>query len=98
MRVTHRITFERMVERRTFYWVLADGKRRQITRVFEQTVNPWNKNPDGTVKSRDQVRASVRAEADAWLKEKQSLRDGGSLQDGESLQDSGPSQRPPVSA
>jgi hypothetical protein len=42
------------------------SKQRTISRTFEQTVNPWHKNPDGTVKTAEEVRRSVRAEADAW--------------------------------
>lgn len=42
------------------------GKRTRRSKKFEQTVNPFNKNPDGTVKTRDEVWASVRAEAKAW--------------------------------
>ncbi|WP_280371052.1 hypothetical protein [Nocardia wallacei] len=30
------------------------------------TVNPFNKNPDGSVRTRDEVRAAVAARADAW--------------------------------
>jgi hypothetical protein len=42
---------------------------RSVTRSkrFEQTVNPWNRNADGTVKTVAEVRADVRREADAWL-------------------------------
>lgn len=43
------------------------GKRVSRSRSFEQTVNPFNKNADGTVKSRDEVWAAVKAEADAWV-------------------------------
>lgn len=33
---------------------------------FEQTINPYNLNEAGQVKSRDEVEADVEAEADAW--------------------------------
>jgi hypothetical protein len=42
------------------------GKHLNRQRTFEQTVNPWNKNPDGTVKTFMQVLASVHAEALVW--------------------------------
>lgn len=45
------------------------GKRTARSKVFEQTVNPWNVNADGTPKTREEVRAAVRAEADAWMPE-----------------------------
>ena len=42
---------------------------RRVIRKFNDamTVNPWNKNPDGTVRSRDEVRAAIEAVADAWV-------------------------------
>lgn len=39
------------------------GKRQ---RTFARTVNPWNTNPDGTPKSRAEVAADVRADAELW--------------------------------
>jgi hypothetical protein len=42
------------------------GKTSKRSRTFEHTINPFNKNPDGTVKSASQVREAVTAEADAW--------------------------------
>ena len=45
------------------------GKQRQVTRKFCQTVNPFNKNADGTVKTPEQIRAEIIAQRDAWLKE-----------------------------
>ncbi|KXO90934.1 Uncharacterised protein (plasmid) [Tsukamurella tyrosinosolvens] len=44
----------------------ACGKRTTRRRTFEQTVNPFNRNLDGSVKSRDEVFAAVSAEAAAW--------------------------------
>lgn len=40
------------------------GKRRQKT--FWQTLSPFNKNPDGSVKDRKDVFRSLREEAAAW--------------------------------
>ena len=45
-------------------WAGDRWVRRQKT--FEETVNPFNKNADGSIKSREQVRASVNAKARAW--------------------------------
>jgi hypothetical protein len=47
-----------------------NGKRRQETRVFEQTINPWNADGSGRPKHREQILAELRAERDAWLAEK----------------------------
>lgn len=43
------------------------GKR--VVRKFTttQTVNPFNKNPDGTVRTKAEVRAAVNAQADAHV-------------------------------
>lgn len=43
------------------------GRATQRSRTFTMTVNPFNKNPDGTVRSRMEVRQAVEAEADAWV-------------------------------
>jgi hypothetical protein len=43
------------------------GKTITRSRTFEHTVNPFNKRPDGGVKTWDEVRADVNAEADAWV-------------------------------
>lgn len=42
------------------------GKRATRSATFEGTVNPFNKNADGTVKTWEQVAADVQAKADAW--------------------------------
>ncbi len=42
------------------------GKTTRRSRTFTMTVNPFNKNPDGSVRTRDEVRAAVAARADAW--------------------------------
>lgn len=43
------------------------GKKRQRTKKFWATINPFNKNEDGTMKTREQLYAKVTAERDAWL-------------------------------
>jgi hypothetical protein len=45
----------------------ACGKPVTRSRTFQHTVNPFNKNPDGTVRTYEQVRERVNAEADAWM-------------------------------
>lgn len=42
------------------------GKKTRRSRTFTQTVNPFNKNEDGTMKTYTEVRADVRADAEAW--------------------------------
>jgi hypothetical protein len=62
-----RITFQSVVtSRRKAGPCPVCGKRSVRTRRFEHTVNPFNKNRDGSVKTADEVRADVHAEADKW--------------------------------
>lgn len=44
----------------------ACGKSTKRRKTFERTINPFNKNADGSVKSASEVRAQAQAEADAW--------------------------------
>jgi len=45
------------------------GKRRQKTKRFTETINPFNKNANGTPKTRDQVQESVIEKARVWMSE-----------------------------
>lgn len=45
------------------------GKPCQRSKIFEATVNPFNKNPDGTVKTWQQVHSGLVIKAKAWQKE-----------------------------
>lgn len=42
------------------------GKKLKRSATLEQTVNPFNKNGDGTVKTYEQIVAELREEAAAW--------------------------------
>lgn len=42
------------------------GKSLRRSTTIENTVNPWNRNDDGTVKTASQVRDDVDAQAKAW--------------------------------
>jgi len=42
------------------------GKPAQRSRTFENTVNPFNRNADGTVRTRTEVRANVSRLAREW--------------------------------
>ena len=42
------------------------GKRVRRSRTFTQTVSPFNRNPDGTVRTRAQVSAAVVAKSRTW--------------------------------
>lgn len=43
------------------------GKIVRRERKFEQTVNPFNKNSHGAVKTEEEIQAELRAEAAEWV-------------------------------
>jgi len=62
-----RVTFQvvRARQERAGYCPVC-GKLAKRSRTFEQTVNPWNRNEDGSEKTPQEVALAVRAEANAW--------------------------------
>jgi hypothetical protein len=42
------------------------GLRGRQQRTFTMTENPWNKNPDGTVRTRREIYKALREQADEW--------------------------------
>ena len=44
------------------------GKSTQETREFWQTVNPFNKNKDGSVKTIAEIYSEIGAELNEWMK------------------------------
>ena len=42
------------------------GKKAKRQRTFEMTLNPFNKNPDGTVRDRKDIWQALKAQADIW--------------------------------
>lgn len=68
---TARVRFDEIAVKATRRWVdPSTGKKRQETKVFWQTLNPFNKNADGSIKTAEQIRAEVTSQRDAWLAEK----------------------------
>lgn len=63
-----RIDFNEISVKATRRWVDEDGKKRQQTKKFFQTLNPFNRTKDGQIKSKDQITKEIFAERDAWLK------------------------------
>ena len=64
--VTH--NFPEIVARRTKSGSCpVCGKRVRRSQTFSETVNPFNRNEGGTLKSPAEVRVSVNKEADAWV-------------------------------
>jgi hypothetical protein len=65
-----RYTFEVVSHSVTRKWIDSEGKKRQQTRKFEQTINPFNRDPvTGLPKCREQITREIRASGEAWLKE-----------------------------
>lgn len=62
-----KIAFDVVSVRATRIW-REHGRRRQQTREFTQTVNPFNRDEDDNVKTRQQILVEVNAERAAWLK------------------------------
>lgn len=67
MRIITRYTFDEISIKRTKRYTDADGKKRQKTRKFSQTLNPFNRNRDGSLKNYDQIMEEITKEADAWM-------------------------------
>lgn len=61
-----RINFEEVSIKATKKWV-DNGKKRQETKTFSQTINPFNKDKDGTVKTRAQIMSEISLERKLWL-------------------------------
>lgn len=62
-----RINFQEISTKATKRYTDENGKRKQQTKKFYQTLSPFNKNPDGSVKTSDQIWKEIIAERDAWL-------------------------------
>lgn len=61
------IKFDVVEVKATRTWV-EDGKKRQKTKKFQQTLNPFNKNADGIPKTRQEILVELNAERDKWMK------------------------------
>jgi hypothetical protein len=46
---------------------LGCGKRLRRAKRFYQTINPFNTNADGAIKSRAEIMSELQAEAAAWM-------------------------------
>lgn len=65
-----RVVFEEVKIKGVRRWKDENGKPRQQTRIFLQTINPFNKLPDGTRKDRQTIMAELLAERKDWLAER----------------------------
>lgn len=65
-RIKMKHTFTEVTIKGTKKWK-EDGKIKQKTKKFSQTLNPYNKNSDGTLKSRAEILVEIKKERDDWL-------------------------------
>ena len=61
------ITFPEVKVKGTKKWTDVTGKKRQKTKTFSQTINPFNKNKDGTQKTRLDILEELYQERDKWV-------------------------------
>lgn len=61
-----RVTFQQVKLKGVRRWT-ENGKRRQETQEFMQTVNPFNKGADGLPKTREQILSELSKERSEWL-------------------------------
>jgi hypothetical protein len=67
-----RVHFPEVSVKRTFRWKdPVTGKPRQETKVFSQTINPFNRNAAGRIKMRGEITAELEREAYLWLLRKE---------------------------
>lgn len=65
--ITHTETYARLyAQARRTGRCNGCGRTTRRQRTFEMTVSPFNKNPDGTVRTPAEVQAAVQAKADQW--------------------------------
>lgn len=64
----YRTTFEEVIVTRCKRGKCGCGKSRTRSMKFWQTLNPFNKNRDGSQKSRADILRELNSEADAWAK------------------------------
>lgn len=66
--ITTRITFQvvKMKGKKSFKCTEC-GKRVTRQRTFEQTINPYNRLPDGTPKGRTDIYKELEVERDKWI-------------------------------
>ncbi len=64
-----RVSFDEVAIKATKRWTDEAGKKRQKTRKFWQTLSPFNKCADGSIKNRDQIMSELKSQRDAWINE-----------------------------
>lgn len=74
MRTTNRFDVVKITA--TFKWTDRAGKRRQRSKQFMQTINPYNRDSDGNVKTRGVILKELEGAAKLWtLRQENEERD-----------------------
>lgn len=60
-------TFQEVSIKGTKRWTDTTGKKRQMTRKFYQTINPFNTNSKGVVKTREEILQELVDQRQDWL-------------------------------
>lgn len=63
-----RINFNEISVKVVKRWTDENGKKRQKTKKFYQTINPYNRNTEGSVKTREEIWAEIMKESEDWQK------------------------------
>jgi hypothetical protein len=62
------VRFEQVSVTATRRWKDARGRKRQETKQFWQSINPWNVRADGLPKTRADILREVTEQRDDWLR------------------------------
>jgi hypothetical protein len=69
-----RIHFQEISVSATFHWK-ENGKSRQVTKKFFQTISPFNTTCQGSPKTKEQILKEINRERDYWLIEQRKLHE-----------------------
>lgn len=61
------VAFEKVSVKGLRRWVDCEGKKRQQTKEFYQTISPFNRDAEGNQKTYAQIMVEIKAERDNWL-------------------------------
>lgn len=62
-----RYDFDKVAVKAKVTWRDENGKKRQQTKEFSQTLNWFNRNKHGQLKTEKEIMLEIVAEADAWI-------------------------------
>jgi len=75
----YRVTFEEIKWSSEKRFTCSCGRNLRRRRTFMQTLNPYNKKADGSVKTEADILSELRAEALAWREKKEPCLHAGEI-------------------